>query len=150
MGVYGHAHHLLRHRQLVPSLSRRFPCRRLRTHLRAETGPRSLLWSVRVRPEPGGHGLKPARLGILAVCPRPKVRTAQLLQQRAGPGPCGACRVRPAAQVPVGGAADCLPPAGAPGGDARGGGLAAEPAGPLLLLPQAHPTPAERLPRRDP
>lgn len=47
-------------------------------------------------------------------------------------------------------AADRLWPAGAPGGDARGGRLAAEPAGPLLLLPQAHPTPAERLPRRDP
>lgn len=33
---------------------------------------------------------------------------------------------------------------GAAGGDRRGGGLAAGPAGPLFLLSQAHPTVAEQ------
>ena len=47
-------------------------------------------------------------------------------------------------------AAHRLLPAGAPGGDARGRGLAAEPAGPLLVLPQAPPAPAEQPRRRDP
>ena len=38
--------------------------------------------------------------------------------------------------------------AGPAGGDVCGGGLAAESAGPLLLLPQAHPAAAEQLRRR--
>lgn len=44
-----------------------------------------------------------------------------------------------------------VPPShtGPPGGDVRGGGLAAGPAGPLLLLPQAHPTAAQQPERRD-
>lgn len=44
-----------------------------------------------------------------------------------------------------------VPPShtGPPGGDVRGGGLAAGPAGPLLLFPQAHPTAAQQPERRD-
>lgn len=57
------------------------PYRRLRTCHRAEAGPRSLLWSARVRPEPAGRGLKPARLGVLAGC---------LQTQDAGSGAAGA------------------------------------------------------------
>lgn len=41
---------------------------------------------------------------MLAICARPKMPTAQLLERRAGPGPCGAGRVGPAAQVPAWGA----------------------------------------------